>query len=238
MATISSLGAATEVYATDEFILARSSTTKKITGHDLVHGWIADTATWTYASASTFTVSGDRTAVFSKGTRLRFTQTTVKYAVVIGSSHAAGTTTVTIAVNNDYTIANAAITVTSYSYVVNPTGYPGWYAFTPTYTGFSANPSAGSARYNIMGTMIVFEHLQNTGTSNATGFTVTMPVTARDTNSHVVGRVYNSGVFAAGAGLIAITASSATLDLFRDGAGATWTNSGAKTMGFTITVEF
>ena len=35
---------------------------------DLATGWIAGT-TWTYATASTFTVAGDLTATFQKGTK-------------------------------------------------------------------------------------------------------------------------------------------------------------------------
>ena len=61
---ISALSAVTDVLSTDEFVLARSGTTKKIDAVDLAagiagadtgDGWYADTATWTYASASTFT---------------------------------------------------------------------------------------------------------------------------------------------------------------------------------------
>lgn len=87
-------------------------------------GWTAAGETWTYASASTFTISGvDVTAKYTKGTRLKFTQTTVKYAVVVASSFSTNTT-VTIAVNTDYTLANAAITDNYFSYQASPVGYP------------------------------------------------------------------------------------------------------------------
>lgn len=96
-------------------------------------GWIPSGETWTYASASTFTISGvDRTAVYTKGTRLKFTQTTVKYAVVVSSSFSTNTT-VTIAVNTDYTIANAAITAPYYSHQ-DAAGYPLFFNWTPTYS--------------------------------------------------------------------------------------------------------
>lgn len=109
-------------------------------------GWTAVTDTWTYASASTFTIAGvDRTAVFTKGTRLKFTQTTVKYAVVVASSFSTNTT-VTIAVNTDYTIANAAITAPYYSYQASPAGYPLFFNWTPT---FSASGSMTTASANI-----------------------------------------------------------------------------------------
>ncbi len=55
-------------------------------------GWMPDASTWTYASASTFTVSGNQTARFQKGTKLKFTQTTVKYAVVASSSYSSPNT--------------------------------------------------------------------------------------------------------------------------------------------------
>jgi len=201
-------------------------------------GWVADTATWTYASASTFTVTGDVTATFQKGTRLRFIQTTDKYAVVVASSHSAGTTTVTIAVNLDYTIANAAISATYYSYAASPQGYPGWFSFTPTYTGFSSAPSAGSMRYSVIGRQITITHAQNAGTSNATGFTMTIPVTAPQTVAITSVRVFNNGAFTAAAGLFAVTSGTAVADLYRDGSGLSWTASGAKTVGYSVTFEF
>jgi len=115
--------------------------TKKVSATSLsqtlftpLDGWIPVTDTWTYASASTFTISGvDRTAVYTKGTRLKFTQTTVKYAVVVSSSFSTNTT-VTIAVNTDYTIANATITLPYYSHQDGPAGYPLFFNWTPTYS--------------------------------------------------------------------------------------------------------
>jgi hypothetical protein len=108
-------------------------------------GWVDDTATtWTYASASTFTVSGDVTATFTKGTRIKLTQTGVKYFVVVGSSFGGGNTTVTITGGTDYTLANAAISANYYSYAVNPQGYPGWFDYTPTLKATSSDPTLGS----------------------------------------------------------------------------------------------
>lgn len=96
-------------------------------------GWVTSADTWVYASASTFTISGvDRTAIYTKGTRLRFKQGgAYKYAVVLSSSFSTNTT-VTIAINTDYTIANATITDNYYSYQISPQGYPDWFAYTPT----------------------------------------------------------------------------------------------------------
>lgn len=108
-------------------------------------GWTYDDAsTWTYATSTTFTVSGDQTAKFSKGTRIKLTQTTVKYFVVAGASFSSGTTTVTIAGGSDYSLANAAITNPYYSYAANPQGYPGWFSYTPTLKAVTSDPTLGS----------------------------------------------------------------------------------------------
>jgi hypothetical protein len=107
-------------------------------------GWSPAVETWTYASASSFTVAGDQTVKYSKGARLKFTQTTtVKYAVVISSSYSSPNTTVNILVNTDYTITNDTISANYISYAINPRGYPGWFAVAaPTFTGID-NGSGG-----------------------------------------------------------------------------------------------
>lgn len=169
----------------------------------LLDGWVDDSAaTWIYASATTFTVAGDRTAVFSKGTRLKLTQTTVKYFVVVGSSHAAGTTTVTITAGSDYTLANASITSPYYSYAASPQGWPSFFNYLPTITGFSGTPTIEFAKFSVTGKVCTL-WLGIQGTSNATGFTVTYPIVSvgtandpyivtpvRDNGSYFVGQIF------------------------------------------------
>lgn len=140
-------------------------------------GWTAESHTWTYASASTFTISGvDLTSVFTKGTKLKFTQTTAKYAVVASSSFSTDTT-VTIVVNTDYTIANAAISSPYYSYQSNPQGYPGWFTYSPTRTGWTS--PTGSIQYCIEGGICSILSTEDFGgTSNGTSWkTITLPIT-------------------------------------------------------------
>jgi len=145
-------------------------------------GWIPSGDTWVYASASTFTIAGvDRTAIYTKGTRLKFTQTTAKYAVVVASSFSTDTT-VTIAVNTDYTIANAAITAPYYSYVANPQGYPVFFNWTPTFSA-SGSMTIGSttiehALFNITNGLLVgsIKYYGTTGGSASTFMYFTRPV--------------------------------------------------------------
>lgn len=125
-----------------------------VTNYVSSDGWIPAPIIWVYASASTFTISGDLTGVYTKGVRVRWTQTTVKYGVVASSVYAAGVTTVTIVVNTDFVIANAAITAQAYSYLDNPPGWPDWFGWVPTYTAGGTMTLASIltwARYRITG---------------------------------------------------------------------------------------
>jgi len=108
-------------------------------------GWNADSNTWTYASATTFTITGNFTLVYQKGVKLRYKQGgAYKYGIVESSSYGAPNTTVTLIANNDYSIANSAITDNYYSLVEAPLGWPDWFAYTPTWTGVTADPVLGN----------------------------------------------------------------------------------------------
>lgn len=159
--------AVTTAKITDANITASKFGVGAITGAD---GWVSTTDTWTYASASTFTVAGDKTSIYTTGTRLKFSQTTVKYAVVISSVYTS-VTTVTIAVNTDYTIANAAITDTYYSYCANPQGYPGSFNYTTTITatgGTAPTYSVNSCKLSVNGRVVnAVVQLQNTSGGTA-----------------------------------------------------------------------
>lgn len=108
-------------------------------------GWIESEDTWTYASATTFTISGvDRTAMFPKGTKLKLTQTTAKYFYVVASAFSTDTT-ITVTGGSDYSLANAAITSPYYSYASSPQGFPQWFNYIPTWTAEPTNPVLGSS---------------------------------------------------------------------------------------------
>ena len=186
----------------DELAINRGATSFKARGVG-TDGWIDDTSeTWTYASGSgggtaTFTIAGvDLTAKYAVGTRIKLTQTTVKYFVVIAVSFSTNTT-VTITAGSDFTLANAAISANYHSYVANPQGYPGWFNFAHASTGFSAI-SLQVAQFSVVGRLMMV-YFDVTGTSNATTFTFTLPATpaqalvapasAQSAGSAVVGRI-------------------------------------------------
>lgn len=102
-------------------------------------GWVATGATWTYASATTFTITGDYTTVLVPGVKLKLTQTSVKYFRVEASSYSNPTTTVTVSGGGLYTLANAAITSPYYSHAHHPQGFiaalaDGWHPSSETWT--------------------------------------------------------------------------------------------------------
>ncbi len=89
-----------------------------------ISGWIAAGETWTYASASTFTVATDLTTKYSIGMKIKLTQTTEKYFIISAISYGAPNTTITVNGGATYTVANAAITSPFYSVAQAPYGCP------------------------------------------------------------------------------------------------------------------
>lgn len=144
-------------------------------------GWTtADT--WTYVSASSFKVTGaDVTARYQHGTQLKCTDGgSTKYFYVVSSSYGGGDTTVTITGGSDYSLSGGAITNTFFSYFSNPQGFPDWFNYVPTITGFSSPPTASTYRFCIKGTTVFVGLSENGfGTSNATTKTYSLPVAAK-----------------------------------------------------------
>jgi hypothetical protein len=120
------------------------------------------------------------TDIYTKGTRLKWTQTTVKYGVVLSSSYSSPNTTVTIVVNTDYVVTNAAISATYYSRINTPLGWPGWF-------NYSGNPTSGAtvgngtveASYNIDGSICNAVYKFTLGSTSAISgdFIFPIPVT-------------------------------------------------------------
>lgn len=109
-----------------------------------VDGWVDPSETWTYASATTFTVPGDQTSKYTVGLKIKLTQTTVKYFYVLKSEYSDPNTTVTISGGVDYTLANAAISDNYYSRVQSPSGFPDWFEYTPTFSSAGTSASLGN----------------------------------------------------------------------------------------------
>lgn len=195
------------------------------TGKD---GWEKDVVPWTYASSTTFTVDNDQTVKFSKGTRIKLIQSgAVKYFVVVGSSYSSGTTTVTVTGGSDYSLANAAITDNYYSYQSNPQGYPEWFAWSASPTGFSSI-SSSLYEFKLDGRLCTMVFYVN-GTSNATTFTFTAPITAINTINLPV-RCSDNGSSQANPGQLELSFNDTTVTCYKTLTNGAWTASGGKSI--------
>lgn len=167
-----------ELWFTDD-----AGTDKRLDSSD---GWQEVGENWAYASATTFTIAGDKTGKYQKGDKIKLTQTTVKYFYILGVSESGGTTTVTVTGGSDYTIANASITNPFFSRVSAPFGFPNSFNWTPTITGFSADPTSSTYKFSIDNGICFIEIQQGTsGTSNSALFHITAPVPSAVDNTTV-----------------------------------------------------
>ena len=220
-------------YVLKKLTWANLKATIKAYFDSVADGWVDDSAeTWTYASGSgggtaTFTVPGDKTAKYTVGTRIKLTQTTVKYFVVSADPvFASGNTTVTITAGSDYTLANAAITNNYHSYAANPQGYPGWFNWNAATTGLSAT-STVLTRFAVVGRVCTIWY-SLTGTSNAITKNFTLPV-AQNASANInnpVGVAEDNGVFQTTIARVQVNGGTSLGQIFRDGAGTNWTTSG------------
>lgn len=163
------------------------------------NGWISDSNTWTYASPTTFTVNGNVTDLFEKGTRIQLTQTSVKYFYVVSSVYSAPNTTVTITGGSDYSLANAAITATYRSLAERPVGFPFWFNYTAVVSSSSGTITSYSittAKFATVGSL-AFIRGKFTITDNGTGATslrITYPITYLDDGQIGQGRNMTTGM--------------------------------------------
>ena len=187
-------------------------------------GWIDDTSeTWSYSSSAAFTISGsDLTAKYSKGTKIKLTQTTVKYFYVTSSSFASSTTTVNITGGSDYTLANAAISSNYHSYVLNPQGFPAQFNFAPSWTGFSSIATNIATFSVIPGGCLI--SMTVSGQSNAASKTFTLPFSCSNDTLFTTGYSGNNGVTQSVPARVETNGTTGTLA--RTVLGDGWTTSG------------
>lgn len=157
-------------------------------------GWITHSTTWTYVSATTFKVTGvDVTTVFPVGTKIRLTQTTVKYFYVTAATFSTDTT-ITVTGGSDYSLVNAAITVTGYSYSDTPRGFPSAFNYTPTFANTTLGNGTVAGRFSMRGRYVKFRATFTLGGTSAVASnpTVSYPVTAATITQNMPIGVTNS----------------------------------------------
>lgn len=219
------------LYAKDNgqlFIKDDLGTEKLVTGYS--DGWTPIGVNPVYVSATSIKFTGiDLTSVFPVGTKLKLTQTTIKYFYVTAVAFSTDTT-LTVTGGSDYTIANAAITEFYYSHGL-AFGFPEWFDWTPTsYSGFSTNPSQ-TMKFSLNGrTVSLTLYLVSSGTSNGTGFEISLPIQAGSSASikYIPIRFHDNGSTSATWGMGLIAPNSSNIVLYASPSGIGFTASGSK----------
>jgi hypothetical protein len=166
----------------DALILLSNGSTWYVMGSE----WKSPRETWTYVSASSFRVTGDRRTTYTKGTKLWWTQSgTSRWGVIVSSSYSSPNTTVNIFVNTDYVVANATISANFYSNLEKPVGYPDQFNFSPSWTNLTVGNGAVDAKVALTPTTckgyITLKWAAAAATTSISGaVSIAPPVTALD----------------------------------------------------------
>lgn len=203
-------------------------------------GWTAISEAMTYVSASSFSIATDVTAKYNKGDKLKLTNTTLKYFVIIDIAFA-GVTTITVSGGSDYALASAAITG-YFSKQATPNGYPQWFNWLPVCTDFSVQPSNSRYRFYTVGRACYLVVSQDTaGTSNGTAFTIPLPFAAASTAAGSVVRIpyaEDNGSSITNPAYAIINTSGSVINLFTTNLGGPWQNTGGKRAYLQMSFEF
>lgn len=121
-------------------------------------GWTAVTETWTRAANHTFNISGDVTAIYRKGTKVRYKDGgSYEYGVVQSAIFSIDTTTVNLVINSSYEMAAATITDRYISYIENPEGFPQWFNWPLVFTNLTVGNGTLTARWRATPLTVYFE---------------------------------------------------------------------------------
>lgn len=98
-----------------------------------LYGWIPAAATWTYESATTFTVAGNYSTILTKGMKFKLTaNSVVLQGYILSATYSSPNTTVTVIGNP---LTNHTFTDNYYSVASVPAGFTDWYDYTTTTGG-------------------------------------------------------------------------------------------------------
>jgi hypothetical protein len=137
-------------------------------------GWVSG-ITWTYASATTFTIVGDYSAVLTKGMKFKLTaNSVVLQGYILSAVYSSPNTTVTVIGD---ALTSHTFTENYYSTAANPAGFPTYFNYTPTGTNIGGTGLAYSGVFNINGGVAYVKiNVTGTNTTSTNGVsTLSMP---------------------------------------------------------------
>lgn len=153
-------------------------------------GYVKVLEAWAYASATTITVPTGAVSRYQPGDKLKLNNTTTKYFYIT----IVADTLLTVTGGTDYTVANLAISEIKVSRQ-SPPDFPAAFNWSPTLTGFSANPTNTVYQFYISdGWCYVHVRQATNGTSNATTFWISAPVTPTTLSNAIWGNAWIEAV--------------------------------------------
>lgn len=182
------------------------------------------------------TISSDAYVGFSSSTSgsifgMSVTGSVLSSAALAGAVNSAALQSGAVTTNS---VADSAITPAKLL-AGTGTGWS-WQTWTPTITGFSANPAGGVYRYIQIGKTVFLSVGQPAnGTSNSTTFTISLPIAAATiTNMQWsgFGTVADNGVSPTSPGLLNLPSGSTVVNVYKDAVGGGFTASGGKRLAW------
>lgn len=216
---------------------------QQISGNDMQGwgGWIP-MATCTFSSSNVMIVDSATAAALDKGDKIWLASNGIAGAKYFYVTAVSGTS-ITITGGSDYTFTNNTISGPAYSKMATPAGFPQWFNWSPTWSGFSAGPSGGITRFKIDGrTVTCAIHPATNGTSNSISTSISLPVTASSLAGAywrgINGAATDNGVTQTAASEWNINSGGTTVGVYLTAAAGNWTASGSKLWTGQITYEF
>lgn len=168
-----------------DLLSGQSVTAIDLGAGSLLSGWYSTDLTFSYSSATSISASiPSASTTFQKGDKIKlYNNNAWKYFYVTDIMIAGGggfNMYLTLNGGSDFSLVNSAITNVAVSKESGASSFPHWFNYSPSFVGFSVNPTVLSAIFTIHGnTCITIVNLDGaTGTSNGTGFRISAPVPA------------------------------------------------------------
>jgi hypothetical protein len=228
-------GTHSDITADSADITAITADSIAVLATDVNFSWLNVTDTWAYASATTVTVPSGAASLYQKGDKLRLKQGAgYKYFYIVGVAD----TVLTVTGGSDFTVADAAITDIAISRASSPFGFPGFFNWTPTISGFATAPTITSAYFSLTGLSVNGHFETATHASNGTTFDISTPITAVKGASGGIFIIFNNSTWQATPGKWEIQAANYNLiKTFTDSFTTAWSASNNKRTAFRFLFE-
>lgn len=199
------------------------------------NGWCLDSSAWTRVTDTTFTIGVDARFYLPVGTKVTWKESgTDKYGVVKSTSYSSPNTTVTLITNSSYSMSASPDSLSNKFSYGRPLGFPNSFAFDANHNGFSSQPADLQCFWAVDGGFCTLSvNCFGTGTSNATTYTVDLPIAAAASRTTiVVGYGVDNGTGTLISATVAGGGTVATLK--KEPGSAAFTGSGNKGANFIV----